>query len=352
MEHVSGSTKPVPMGRPGADARPSEPDPFPVMSPNSPADRASEPADDSSLSALSDPLSGPLSDPGSSPALAGTGSFSGPPGPLAGSSSGPHAIPDASGLHSLPAGARGPNASATWWGGPQRADRPVDRLSGLAQALIGEALLQHVAGRRVLDLGQGSPEIARWVRPVSASLDTIDLRLCTTDAGEIRLPAADARYDVVYSVRTLAHLGHDEASSDLGVRSLLAEAARVTAPGGVILVDINNPRSLRGLFYGIRRPITLVAAGKVVHADARRRVTRYDTLARLLRVAPPALDTIAVYGIRVLVPIARALQIPLLGRVLAAGEWWARDSFLRGFGAHLLVVLRKDEDAGRASSPR
>lgn len=346
MEHVSGSTKPVPMGRPGADARPSGPDPSPVLSPNSGSDPSSapapEPADDSSLSGLSGPLSGRFSGPGSSPAL--SGSFSGPPGP--------NAIPDASGLHAPPAGARGPNASATWWGGPQRADRPVDRLSGLAQALVGEALLQHVAGRRVLDLGQGSPEIARWVRPVAASLETIDLRPCTTDAGEIRLPAADARYDVVYSVRTLAHLGHDEASSDLGVRSLLAEAARVTVPGGVILVDINNPRSLRGLFYGIRRPITLVAAGKVVHADAKHHVTRYDTLARLLRVAPPTLDTIAVYGIRVLVPIARALQIPLLGRVLAAGEWWARDSFLRGFGAHLLVVLRKDEDAGRASSPR
>ena len=58
-------------------------------------------------------------------------------------------------------------------------------------------------------------------------------------------------------------------------------------------------------------------------------------------------DVVAVYGVRVLVPIARALRIPLLGRLLAAGEWWARDSFLRGFGAHLLVVLRKDEDAER-----
>jgi len=246
-------------------------------------------------------------------------------------------------------GARGPGASSTWWGGPQRADRPADRLSGLAQALVGDAVLQHVAGRRVLDLGHGSPEIAQWVRPVSASLDTVDLRLCTTDAGEIRLPQPDARYDVVYCLRTLAHLGHDEASSDLGVRSLLAEAARVTVPGGVVLVDINNPHSLRGLFYGIRRPITLVAAGKVVHADARH-VTRHDTLARLLRVAPPELDTVAVYGVRVLVPIAQTLRIPVIGRILAACEWWARDSFLRGFGAHLLVALRKDEDAGRATS--
>ncbi len=244
-------------------------------------------------------------------------------------------------------GAPEPGASATWWGGPQRAGSPADRLSGLAQALVGEALLRHVAGRRVLDLGKGSPEIAHWVRPLCASLDAVDLALCTTDAGEIRLPQADGRYDVVYCLRTVAHLGHDEASSDLGVRTLLAEAARVVVPGGVVLVDINNPRSLRGFFYGIRHPITVVSTGSVVLADEQRRVTRYDTLARLLRIAPQTLDVIAVYGVRVLVPIARALRIPLIGRLLAAGEWWARDSFVRGFGAHLLVVLRKDEDAGR-----
>lgn len=244
-------------------------------------------------------------------------------------------------------GALEPGASSTWWGGPQRADSPVDRLSGLAQALVGEALLRHVAGRRVLDLGRGSPEIAHWVRPLCASLDAVDLSLCTTEAGEIRLPQADSRYDVVYALRTVAHLGHDEASSELGVRTLLSEAARVAAPGGVVLVDINNPRSLRGLFYGIRHPITVVATGRVVLADEQHRVTRYDTLTRLLRIAPACLDVVAVYGVRVLVPIARALRIPVLGRLLAAGEWWARDSFLRGFGAHLLVVMRKDEDADR-----
>ena len=252
----------------------------------------------------------------------------------------------ANGPHGPP-GAREPGVSATWWGGPQRAGGPSDRLSGLAQALVGEALLRHVPGRRVLDLGKGSPEIAHWVRPLCASLDSVDLSLCTTDAGEIRLPQQGARYDVVYALRTVAHLGHDEASSDLGVRSLLAEAARMVVPGGGVLVDINNPRSLRGFFYGVRHPITVVATGSVVLADEQHRVTRYDTLARLLRISPACLDVVAVYGVRVLVPIARALRIPLLGRLLAAGEWWARDSFLRGFGAHLLVVLRKDEDAER-----
>lgn len=242
------------------------------------------------------------------------------------------------------------SASATWWGGPMRASRPLDRLSGIAQALVGDAVLRHVAGRRVLDLGHGSPEIARWVRATAASLETVDVRLAASETGEIRLPHSSARHDVIYSVRTLAHLGHDEASSDLGVRSLLAEAARLLVPGGVLLVEINNPRSLRGIAYGIRRPITVVATGSLVVAD-QRNVTRHDTLRRLLHLAPRNLELAHVYGIRVLVPISRFLQIPLIGRMLAAGEWWARDSFLRGFGAHLLVALRKLDDPAKRPIP-
>jgi predicted nicotinamide N-methyase len=92
-----------------------------------------------------------------------------------------------------------------------RAARPLDRLSGLAQALVGDAILRHVAGRRVLDLGQGSPEIAQWVRATAASLESVDVRMATSEAGQIRLPHPSDRYDVIYSVRTLAHLGHDEA---------------------------------------------------------------------------------------------------------------------------------------------
>lgn len=242
----------------------------------------------------------------------------------------------------------GPSASElTWWGAPVPArPTPVDAASGLAQALMGDAVLRHVAGRRVLDVGHGAPEIARWVEPVAASLSIVPLSELD-DSGELVIPAADASFDTVYSLRTLPYVGHDEESSLAGVRSLLREMVRVTAPGGLLLVEINNPSSVRGMYYGIRRPITVVSTGSVVLAEGAR-VTRYDTLGRLLTLAPRELELMAVYGIRVLVPISRVLNIPLLGRILAAGEWWARDSFLRHFGAHLLAVLRKpDPEAGR-----
>lgn len=224
---------------------------------------------------------------------------------------------------------------------------PEPDASELTQALAGEAVLRHVAGRRVLDLGHGAPEITQWARRVASSVSVAPLAELDQDGNELRIPAADAAYDAVFCLRTLPHLGHDEESSLSLARSLLHEAARVTAPGGVLLLEINNPRSLRGLVIGIRHPITVVATGGVVVAEGHE-VTRYDSLGRLLKLAPRDLELVQVYGIRVLVPISRVLALPLVGRVLAAGEWWARDSFLRHFGAHLLAVLRKpDPKAGR-----
>ncbi|HEY8375182.1 MAG TPA: hypothetical protein VIK91_01780 [Nannocystis sp.] len=216
----------------------------------------------------------------------------------------------------------------------------------LAQALAGEAVLRHVAGRRVLDLGHGAPEITRWVQQVASAVTILPVGR-VIDGKPPRIPASDGEFEVVCCLRTLPHLGHDEESSLSLARSLLHEAARVTAPGGVLLLEINNPRSLRGLVIGIRHPITVVATGGVVVAEGHE-VTRYDSLGRLLKLAPRDLELVQVYGIRVLVPISRVLALPLVGRVLAAGEWWARDSFLRHFGAHLLAVLRKpDPKAGR-----
>lgn len=223
---------------------------------------------------------------------------------------------------------------------------PEPGASELTQALAGEAVLRHVAGRRVLDLGHGAPEITQWARRVASSVSVAPLAELDQDGDTLQIPAADAAYDAVFCLRTLPHLGHDEDSSLALLRSLLQEAARVTAPGGVMLLEINNFRSLRGLAYGIRHPITIAASGVVV--DGGHHVTRYDSLGRLLKLAPHELELSQIYGIRVLVPISRILSLPLVGRVLAAGEWWARDSFLRQFGAHLLVVLRKpDPNAGR-----
>ncbi|MCA9715420.1 MAG: methyltransferase domain-containing protein [Myxococcales bacterium] len=211
----------------------------------------------------------------------------------------------------------------------------------LVDALRGEAILRLAPGLRVLDLGHGSPEIARWVEEVAQSLDRVESGELAREDGEIELEFPAESFDLTYCLGTIAHLGHDEASSDVAVRALLAEAERVTTPGGIVIVEIDNPRSLRGAAHGIRHPITVVAKGGIVLSQGRR-VDRYDTEARLASFAPDTLDIVDLHGIRVFIAVPETLAIPIIGRLLARLEWRARDSeFLRRFGAHQLVVMRK-----------
>ncbi len=215
-----------------------------------------------------------------------------------------------------------------------------DRMSVLVDRLGGEVVLRHVAGRRVLDLGHGAPRITQWVEPRAGALTVVDA-IDLGRSASVRLPFPEQSFDLVYCLRTLAHLGRDEETSEQAARSALTETARVLTVGGTALVQIENPKSLWGLSHGIRNPMTVVDRGPLV-VDSDRGLTRFDTLGRLERLLPPELALVGLHGLRILVPVARLLDVPVVGRILEALEWWARDTTgLRGFGAHLLVVLRR-----------
>lgn len=213
-------------------------------------------------------------------------------------------------------------------------------LTALCDRLAGEIILRHAVGRTTLDLGHGAPPVAQWVRPRASTLTVVD----AVDLGrtaQIRLPWRDGSFECAYSLRTLPHLGHDERSSDAAARSLLAELARVLVPGGVAVCQIDNPRSLWGAYHGIRHPGTVIERGPLV-VESERGVTRFDTLPRLIEMLPPTLALSDVHGLRVFSAWPQLLALPLVGRMLARLDWFARDrALLRGFGAHLLVVLRR-----------
>lgn len=214
------------------------------------------------------------------------------------------------------------------------------RIVELCDRLAGEVVLRHSVGRATLDLGHGAPRVATWVRPRAASLTVVD----AVDLGrgaEIRLPWRDRSFEVVYSLRTLPHLGHDERSSEAAARGLLAEIRRVLTPGGVALCQIDNPRSLWGAYHGIRHPGAVIERGPLV-VESDRGITRFDTLRRLVDMLPPGLTLTEHHGVRVFTAWPRVLDIPLVGRMLEGLDWFARDrALLRGFGAHLLAVLRR-----------
>jgi SAM-dependent methyltransferase len=213
-------------------------------------------------------------------------------------------------------------------------------LGALCDRLAGEIILRHAVGRATLDLGHGAPQVTQWVRPRAATLTVVD----AVDLGrgaQVRLPWKDDAFEVAYSLRTLAHLGHDERTSESAARSSLAELARVLVPGGVAICQIDNPRSLWGAYHGIRHPGTVIEKGPLV-VESDRGLTRFDTLPRLVEMLPPNLALADLHGLRVFAAWPRLLSIPIVGRVVAGLEWFARDrALLRGFGAHLLCVLRR-----------
>jgi hypothetical protein len=246
--------------------------------------------------------------------------------------------------------------------------------SRLVDSLAGDVILTHVPGRRVLDLGYGSPEISGWVKArIGDHLSIVEKGALEQAAGRIAetsgfLPASkfldadgnlmipeededepsvtldeypDANFDVVYCLRTFPHLGYDTTSSERLSRQLLHEAARVTVDGGTVFVQIANPRSLRGIVEGIRNPITVVSRRRMILGD-RYGLTRWDTIPRFLRFLPPELEFVRVHGLGVLIPHNATLHIPLVGRVLARLEWRLRDlALFRRFGAQILMVLRR-----------
>ena len=145
-------------------------------------------------------------------------------------------------------------------------------------------------------------------------------------------------------LRTFAHLGDDDASSVVQAQKMLAAVAEVLRPGGTAIIEIANPRSLRGLVEGIRNPVTVIRQAPRDHfvfSDAFR-LTRFDTVGSLFSMLPEALRGVRMTGVGIVSPSDYVLDIPLLGAPLSAVErQLSRSDFLKRFGAFLLVSLRK-----------
>ena len=237
-------------------------------------------------------------------------------------------------------------------------------LAGHYDALAGEIVLRHVPGRRVIDLGVGAPAISAWVAARAARMHVFDLAELDRDDPtrfDASLPLASGGFDVALVLGVLPHLGSDPTSNEAKSRWLLGEAARLIAPGGIVLVDIANANSLAGLAAGVRGTATMIRRAPnddrqlpTTRSSGREgaRLTRYDTLKGLHRLAPNALEDVEVHGIGVFAPRARVLGVPVIGTLLRRLDWAAREGLiLRYFGARLLVVLRKPP-SGRSRGER
>jgi ubiquinone/menaquinone biosynthesis C-methylase UbiE len=194
-------------------------------------------------------------------------------------------------------------------------------------------------GRDVLECGCGSglllerfAQFARTAKGIDLSPRMLDLArergLSVVEGSVTSLPFPDDSFDVTCSFKVLAHV------PDIG--RALAEMARVTRPGGVILAEFYNPVSFRGLAK------KLGPAGKISVATRESAVfTRFDPPWVIRRILPPGVEMETARGVRIVTPAAAAMRIPGMRRALTKLEWMLADTRAAFFAGFYVAVLRK-----------
>ena len=144
------------------------------------------------------------------------------------------------------------------------------------------------------------------------------------------LPFPDRRFDVVYSFKVLAHVER--------IREAVAEMARVTRPGGYMVLEFYNTASLRYLVKRLK-PASAISARTTDEAV----YTRYDGLADAKSYLPPHVKLVTLRGVRIATPVAQIYKIPPLGALMSRLERALADQpVARRLGGFLILVAQKD----------
>jgi ubiquinone/menaquinone biosynthesis C-methylase UbiE len=209
----------------------------------------------------------------------------------------------------------------------------------LLDELETEFLRRFGAGGDVLEVGCGTGllldrigRFARSVRGIDISPEMLKRAIerghDVREGSATALPFDDATFDVTCSFKVLAHIPDATAA--------LREMARVTKPGGHVVAEFYNRRSLRFLAKSLLPP------GRVADGTTERQVyTRFDTPSTALGFFPTGLDLVGARGIRIVTPAAFAMRLPVLREVLRSAERALCDSPFASFGGFWVAAMQK-----------
>lgn len=199
---------------------------------------------------------------------------------------------------------------------------------------------RYAAGKDVLEVGCGTGLILGRVAEFARRAQGIDLSggmlaraaqrgLHVAQASATELPVATASVDVAYSFKVLAHIPD--------IAGAMREMARVVRPGGWVLAEFYNARSIRRLVKAVKPPTAVSESTHDEHV-----YTRYDDRAAIESYLPPELEWVTSRGIRVITPIAKVLEIPLLGSAVRWAEHRLADlPVAREAGGFLVACCRR-----------
>ena len=203
-----------------------------------------------------------------------------------------------------------------------------------------ELVARYGTGKDVLEVGCGTGLILERATQFARTASGIDLSggmlahaarrgLAVAQASATELPIATASVDVAYSFKVLAHIPD--------ITGVMRELARVVRPGGWVLAEFYNSRSLRRLVKAVKPPSAVSAETNDEHV-----FTRYDDARAIRSYLPAELDWVTTRGIRVITPVAKVLEVPLLGRAVRWAEHRLADlPIARDVGGFLVACCQR-----------
>ncbi len=203
-----------------------------------------------------------------------------------------------------------------------------------------EIVERYARGKQALEVGCGTGLILGRVAQFASEATGIDLSggmlakaaergLHVAQASATELPIATASVDVAYSFKVLAHIPD--------IAGTMREMARVVRPGGYVIAEFYNARSIRRLVKALKPPTAVSEQTHDEHV-----YTRYDDAAAIRSYLPPELEWVATRGIRVITPVAAVLRVPVLGSMVKWAEHRLADlPGARDVGGFLVAICRR-----------
>lgn len=146
-----------------------------------------------------------------------------------------------------------------------------------------------------------------------STLKTQNIQLLQGDAQN--LPYSNQSFDIVYSLKVLAHLPQLEQA--------LSEVQRILRPQGFAILEFYNRHSLRHLSH---------------RSDYYHRWSSPGEIEQMLQAAN--LEIVATYGARTFIPFAQIMDIPIIRNMFGFLEKRASGTKLNNFAGYYITVCR------------
>ncbi|NRA34800.1 MAG: methyltransferase domain-containing protein [Polyangiaceae bacterium] len=221
----------------------------------------------------------------------------------------------------------------------QRGANAPDGYHELLDELETGFVRRYGRGANILEVGCGTGLVMRRISEFARSTQGVDISpgmlekartrgLNVQEGSATKLPFEDNSFDLTCSFKVLAHVPE--------IGTALSEMARVTRRGGIVLAEFYNPHSLRGLVKRFGR------AGAISDEKNESDVyTRFDSPAEIERIMPSNCELVDARGVRIFVPTAHTMNLPVVRSIFRWAERKSCDSRLSRFGGFYIAAMRK-----------